>query len=113
MNKQRRKELNEISARILNTFKTIDNKKRISIIESLRDIVNDLEDIKRDEENYMYNIPDNMQNGSRYADAEEACDNMDMAISYLSDVVDNEECTVQEINDTLVLCMKYVNLAAV
>ena len=113
MNKQRRKELNHIAMLMHDLFNEINYKSdKYSTLDRLNDILNDLKDIQREEECYMYNIPDNFHGGSRYSIAEEACDNMESAISYLQDTLEDEECTLAEIEHTLELCIKYINLAA-
>ena len=114
MNKVRRKELHNISMFASNIFNDINKKtNKIDIMTSIQKIVNDLEDIKSDEEYYMYNIPENMQGGSRYADAEEACDNIEMAISYLTNLIEDEQCTMNEIADTLAYSITYIDQAAI
>ena len=114
MNKMRRKELYNVSNLVANVYNNIkDDINQINIITSIQQIIRELENIKSDEEDYMYNIPENMQSGSRYADAEEACDNMDMAINYLYAIVEDEQCTTTEIMNTLNLCIPYINKAAI
>ena len=63
MNNIRRKEIN----------------KAIKMIENVKSYI---ENIHGDEEDYMNNIPENLQGSSRYNNAEEA-------VSYLEDVIDN------------------------
>ena len=112
MNKQRRKELNAVSSMAYNVCKSIEhNSDKMMIIEQLKQVVDDLKNIKMDEEYYMYNIPENFQGSCRYDIAEEACDNMETAISYLEDTIDDEQCTLMEIKHTLELSIKYINLA--
>lgn len=68
MNRYRRKDLREISAQV----------------EELRDA---LETIKGDEEEYLENMPQNLQGSERYETAEEAVSNMEDAISSLEDAI--------------------------
>ena len=42
-----------------------------------------MEDIKSDEQDYLDNIPENLQGSERYSIAEEAIDNLDSAIDEL------------------------------
>ena len=69
MNNDRRKQLREI----------------ITVLENVKV---DLEAIRDDEQDYMDNIPENLQGSSRCDTAEEAIDNMDDALNYLEDVMD-------------------------
>lgn len=113
MNNNRRKELAKVSEFASNVFNNINvNRNKCEIIKDLQYIVDTLKDIQLDEEYYMYNIPDNLQGGSRYSIAEDACDNMETAISYLMDTIEDTGCTLKEISDTLVISIKYINLAS-
>ena len=76
MNKARRKNLNEIYERI----------------SELRDL---LEGVKDEEEKYKDNIPENLQNSERYEIAENACDNMDEALSILEEALDYIESAAE------------------
>ena len=78
MNKERRKELYAIAVR-LTSFKN--GSSGIDI----EDVRSDLEMVLCDEETYMDNMPENLQNGYRYQVAEEACTNMEFAIDALDD----------------------------
>lgn len=69
MNKQRRKTLNELYDKLA----------------ELRDL---LEEVKCEEDDYRDNIPENLQNSERYEKAEEACDNLDYALSSLEEALD-------------------------
>lgn len=69
MNNQRRKTLEEIHNKIAD----------------LRDL---LEEVKDEEECYRDNMPENLQSSARYEIAENACDNMDSAISSLEEALD-------------------------
>ncbi len=76
MNKQRRKTINEIYEKIA----------------ELRDW---LEEVKDEEECYRDNMPENLQNSERYEIANEACDNLDYAMSSLDDALDYIESAAQ------------------
>ena len=69
MNKIRRKTLNEIYDKLA----------------ELKDL---LEEVMSEEEDYKDNMPENLQNSERYEIAENACDNMDSAISSLEEALD-------------------------
>lgn len=85
MNKERRKELRTIISR-LQVVNLVDENE-------VGAIKHDLESILYDEENYMDNIPENLQGGYRYEKAEEACDNLQSALDSLED----EEIIVDDI----------------
>lgn len=74
MNNTRRKELN----------------KAIEILNKLADKIYDAKDIvetcKDDEEEYRYSIPYDLQGSDRYAQSDEACDNLEQAYDYLEEV---------------------------
>lgn len=76
MNKQRRKTLNELYEKLA----------------ELRDI---LDEIKDEEEAYRDNIPENLQGSERYEKAEEACDNLDYALSSLEEVLEYIESAAE------------------
>lgn len=69
MNKIRRKTLNELFDKLA----------------ELRDL---LEEVKCEEEDYRDNMPENLQNSERYEIADNACYNMDSAISSLEEALD-------------------------
>ncbi len=76
MNKVRRKTLNEIYDKLAN----------------LRDL---LDEVKGEEEEYRDNMPENLQNSERYYTAEDACDNLDNAISSLEEALDYVESAAE------------------
>ena len=70
----------------------MNNKRRKQIdkaIEMLTETSNFIETIKSDEEEYMDNMPENLQGSSRYSDAEEACSCLEEAISDIESAIDN------------------------
>lgn len=87
MNKMRRKEIYAIIAR-LNGL-TLENEVE-KIHEVLLDIIDDIDLVLNDEECYKDNIPENLQNGSRYEESEYSCDCLQDAINEL-EYVENEE----------------------
>lgn len=68
MNRERRKSLAEIQARI-------------------ESIMEDLETIRDEEEEYRDNMPENLQGSERYEKAEMACDNLASAYDSLEEVI--------------------------
>ena len=81
MNKLRRKELLEI-IKDLNMMQDKDD---------LYSIINELDNIKDDEQDYYDNIPENLQNGQRAEDSERAIDNLAEALDLLNEVYDSDE----------------------
>lgn len=114
MNNQRRKELYMIVKDIISLLESIkQGLAKENIIHVIQNLIKEIEDIKWDEEYYMDNMPENLQGGHRYEIAEEACDNMELAISHLETIVDDEELTTEEIIHVLTGSMNCVNCAAV
>jgi len=75
MNNTRRKALNKIAER-------------------LREINSDLQELRDEEEEYMENIPENLQDGEKYQAAEAAIDSMDYALDEFEGMITNiEEAT--------------------
>lgn len=81
MNKTRRKELYAIANKLIH-LKNANNEDSEMNLDQLK---NDLDMILNDEESYMDNMPENLQNGYRYQMAEEACDHIECAIDALND----------------------------
>lgn len=81
MNKARRKELSEV-IRKLNIAKDRDD---------LYSIINELDSIKDDEQDYYDNIPENLQYSQRAEDSEQAIDNLEEALDLLNEVYDVDE----------------------
>lgn len=76
MNKARRKELLRL-------------KERIEELQSeVYDIITDLQCEARDEQDYMDNIPENLQGSELYEKAEQALENMDEAVETLEGIAD-------------------------
>lgn len=69
MNKDRRQELARICVR-------------------LEDVLSDLEAVQAEEEDCRDNTPENLQGTERYAECEEACDNLDAAVTGVNDAID-------------------------
>ena len=104
MNKQRRKELHmlvEKLKKIIHMNTTVVDLDEMK--EFLDDIKSDLELLYGDEESYMDNIPENLQESIRYEKAEAACDNLENAVDYLDYAIESD--TFDEmmgyINDTI------------
>lgn len=69
MNRQRRESLSKV----------------MEMIEEAKEL---LESLKEEEEEYRDNIPENLQGSARYETAEEACDNLDTAVSSIEEVIE-------------------------
>lgn len=79
MNKNRRK---EISKCITSLEQVISEAK-----EKLEEIQSDIENIRDEEQGYMDNMPENLQDSDRYYTAEAAVDNLDNAINSLESII--------------------------
>ena len=68
------------------------NKQRRARIEEVVDqigvLCQELEELRDEEQDYMDNMPENLQQSDRYYAAEEAVSNLDSAIDSLNDAVD-------------------------
>lgn len=78
MNKKRRKCIDSVILKINNLQ---------DIIEELQQ---DIEDIAADEQDYLDNIPENLQSSERYEAGEEAVENLEAAIDWLDDIKTSE-----------------------
>lgn len=101
MNKTRRKELYMIEHQLSNINVTENDLEFTKDL--LRDIKLNLESILYDEESYMENIPENLQNSERYYAAEEAVDNLENAMNCLDDAIsyDDFDDIFESINDVI------------
>ena len=59
-----------------------------AISELLSEARDRLETVKDEEEEYLNNIPENLQGGERYDKAEDAVYNLDTALDHLMDALD-------------------------
>ena len=78
MNKKRRKCIDSVILKI---------SKLQDIIEELQQ---DIEDIAADEQDYLDNIPENLQASERYEAGENAVENLEAAIDWLEDINTSE-----------------------
>ena len=81
MNNARRKELKNLIGQL----------GRIQDEGDLYACINDLEDIKYEEECSYDNIPENLQSSQRASESEEAIDNLEDALNLLNEVYDMDE----------------------
>ena len=88
MNKTRRKAIFAVAVKI-GTVK-----------EEIESLMQELDDIKTEEEEYRDNIPENMQGGERYEIAETAIANLDGAYSCLDDIVGSLEEAESYLDDS-------------
>lgn len=69
----------------------IRRKKLHKLQEQLKEILDCLDELKSEEETYLYNIPDNLQGSERYERAENAVSNLEDACTSLEDVISSIE----------------------
>lgn len=79
MNNTRRKAISEVSQKVGN------------IKGELEALMQEIEEIKCEEEDYKDNIPENLQGGEKYEAAESAIENLEEAYSSLDDIVGSLE----------------------
>ncbi len=72
MNNQRRKQIDKV----------------INILNSANELI---ENIRCDEEEYMENIPENLQGSERYSAAEDACSHLEDAFSWVESAIEDLE----------------------
>lgn len=81
MNKSRRNELSKIIRRL----NTMQDK------EDLYGLIDELDTLKDEEQDYYDNIPENLQNSQRAQDSEQAIDNLEEALDLLNEVYNADE----------------------
>ena len=75
MNNKRRKDINTLIDKIQ------------SLQSDIRLLSEELEEIRNEEEEYLYNIPENLQSSERYNTAENAVENLDDAFNALEEAL--------------------------
>ena len=105
MNKQRRKEIYNLITKLqkVTAMPSDEEKNR-----ELEDIKDDVNLIMLEEEIYMDNIPENLQGGRRYSDAEDACDNLYSAIDSIEDAISD----MNSIDEYISKAISYLNTAS-
>lgn len=68
-----------------------------NIVFQLRRIATDIDHLRSEEEDYMWNIPENMQESDRYYAADAAVDNLDSASECVVDAADELEELLKEV----------------
>lgn len=68
-----------------------------NIVQQLRRIATDIDHLRSEEEDYMWNIPENMQESDRYYAADAAVDNLDSASERVVDAADELEELLKEV----------------
>lgn len=63
-------------------------KRIMKLVDQLSDISEELETIRDEEQEYIDNIPENLQSSERYEKAENALDNLDSAWNSIDDILD-------------------------
>ena len=103
MNKLRRKAIRNI-IKELSEILEVNNEISVCVVE---DFIDKAQMILDEEETYFYNIPENLQSGSRYDESENAIDKLEDAISYLEYI--DEECSKEEINKYILSAISNLN----
>ena len=100
MNKQIRAELRKISCALANT----------TTKEQVEDCINDIENLKFEEEMFYDRAPENLQYSRRYMESEDAINYMDEALSSLNDAL---ECDENDFKTNINKAIKELRSAAV
>ena len=103
MNKFRRKAIHNIIKK-LNEMLEGENEITIDVFE---DFIDETQTILDEEETYFYNIPENLQSGSRYDESENAIDRLEDAISDLEYI--DEDCSQEEIKKYILSAISNLN----
>lgn len=95
MNKQRRKEIENLSDQ-LNAYAVYleNNSEKTNAQEingRLDDLASELDSILSEEQNYYDNVPENLQNSDRYYSSEEAINSMESAIDLIRLEIEHDE----------------------
>ena len=99
MNKTRRKEIFKLIQKLNKLLYAISEMSIDILISEIEELVNDIQDILDEEELVMDSIPENFQSGSIYEKSEDACWNLNDAISELEDL--DIECSKSDIKDCI------------
>lgn len=86
MNQKRRKQINEASAGLSD-----------DLMDMLRNIAADLEDINMDEETARENMPESLQETDRYYESEEASEHLMEAVEHVLTAAAEIECAQDEL----------------
>ena len=103
MNKIRRQEICSVISTLNGLIQRTKNGDKNYVVAALNDIIDDINTIYCDEEEYKDNIPENLQSGYRYESAEEACDNLESAQDALEyiDEDDSEETIINSLQEAI------------
>lgn len=91
MNRNRRKETQMVINDLERIKFRIEGEQYENLQDDLDSIRSDIETIHDDEQDYMDNIPENLQSSDRYYAAEAAVEHLDDALSYFDDAVEAVE----------------------
>lgn len=111
MNKARRKEIDLVLNQIEAFKLTIeDSDYELTLTESQRErltsFADEVERLKDEEQEYLDNIPENMQSSDRYYAAEEAVSNLENAHDWLTEI--DEDTTIERCIEILDDCVSYL-----
>lgn len=80
MNNNRRKEISKIIEEVESAVSTAKEK--------LEELKTSIESVRDEEQEYMDNMPENLQGSERYGVAEQAVDNLDSAASSIDEIIE-------------------------
>ena len=111
MNKLRRKEINNIITMLKKFAQDVGQGNIDNIIECVDDFIDQIQCVFDEEETYKENIPENLQNGFRYAQSEEACDNLENAVDEL-EYIDCDD-SIDDLTNAILNTIKYLQNAII
>jgi hypothetical protein len=97
MNKRRRKEVFKIIQNLNKLLSELDSYDVDEIVMLVQEAIDEIQLVLDEEECVRDNIPENLQNGYRYEESEDACDNLSDAICELEEIED--ESSKEEIQE--------------
>lgn len=94
MNKNRRKAIADIVTKVEEIV--------ADTREKLEELQTSIESVRDEEQDYLDNIPENLQGSERYETAEQAVDNLDSAASSIEELIDALDCEelISYLNDS-------------
>jgi len=65
------------------------------LIDKLEEIKGEIEAMQQEEQDYIDNVPENLQGGERYSQAEEAVSNIEYSVDNVQEAIDNLQNSIK------------------